>query len=121
MLTSGYSQCILIYAEIDFNARGSRNFTSGTGKHMTDELLKFTETGHLGLSGESRTRRKLTLGIGVFDGVHLGHRRIIAEVTGLARANGSVPAAMTFDPTDRPMKNPMSRLISAPFEPTAPM
>ena len=55
---------------------------------MTDELLKFTETGHLGLSGESRTRRKLTLGIGVFDGVHLGHRRIIAEVTGLARANG---------------------------------
>lgn len=68
---------------------------------MTDELLKFTETGHLGLSGESRTRRKLTLGIGVFDGVHLGHRRIIAEVTGLARANGSVPAAMTFDPHPR--------------------
>ena len=37
----------------------------------------------------------------MFDGVHLGHRRIIAEVTGLARANGSVPAAMTFDPHPR--------------------
>jgi len=68
---------------------------------MTDDLLKFTEAGHLGLPGESRAKRKLVLGIGVFDGVHLGHRRIIAEVCNLAAATGAVPAAMTFDPHPR--------------------
>ena len=73
---------------------------------MTDDLLKFTEVGHLGLPGENRTKRKLALGIGVFDGVHRGHRLIIDEVCGLARKTGAVPAAMTFDPHPRAVLRP---------------
>ncbi|MBS1370237.1 MAG: riboflavin biosynthesis protein RibF [Lentisphaeria bacterium] len=73
---------------------------------MADNLLKFTEAGHLGLPGESRKKRKLTLGIGVFDGVHLGHRLIMAEVLSTAGETGSVPAAMTFDPHPRAVLRP---------------
>lgn len=73
---------------------------------MTDNLLKFTEVGHLGLPGESREKRKLSLGIGVFDGVHLGHRLILAEVLAAAGETGSIPAAMTFDPHPRAVLRP---------------
>lgn len=40
-------------------------------------------------------------GLGVFDGVHRGHRRIISEVVRLAAERGAVPAALTFDPHPR--------------------
>ena len=73
---------------------------------MADNLLKFTEAGHLGLPGESRQKRKLSLGIGVFDGVHLGHRLILAEVLAAAGETGSIPAAMTFDPHPRAVLRP---------------
>ncbi|HLI55559.1 MAG TPA: adenylyltransferase/cytidyltransferase family protein, partial [Actinomycetota bacterium] len=36
--------------------------------------------------------------IGNFDGVHLGHRAIIARLKALAGATGSVPSVLTFDP-----------------------
>lgn len=73
---------------------------------MTDDLLEFTGTGRFAQSGEDREKRKLTLGIGVFDGVHLGHRRIIDDVCELARKTGAVPAAMTFDPHPRAVLRP---------------
>ncbi|MBI3682531.1 MAG: bifunctional riboflavin kinase/FAD synthetase [Acidobacteria bacterium] len=38
------------------------------------------------------------LSIGNFDGVHLGHQSIFAEVVGAARAGGWIPAVLTFDP-----------------------
>ncbi|MGV1004698.1 MAG: bifunctional riboflavin kinase/FAD synthetase [Candidatus Nanopelagicales bacterium] len=36
--------------------------------------------------------------IGTFDGVHLGHRRLLAEVTGQAATAGLIPTVVTFDP-----------------------
>lgn len=36
--------------------------------------------------------------VGVFDGVHCGHRRILRRVVALAAEKGWKPAAMTFDP-----------------------
>jgi riboflavin kinase/FMN adenylyltransferase len=36
--------------------------------------------------------------IGNFDGVHLGHRRIMQRVVSLARENESTPTVLTFDP-----------------------
>ena len=36
--------------------------------------------------------------IGNFDGVHLGHRRLIRRVVALAREHGWTPALLTFDP-----------------------
>ena len=45
--------------------------------------------------------RPLVLGLGVFDGVHLGHRKIIAELCAMAERCHAVPAAVTFDPHPR--------------------
>ncbi|HRU02467.1 MAG TPA: riboflavin biosynthesis protein RibF, partial [Victivallales bacterium] len=41
------------------------------------------------------------IGIGVFDGVHIGHRHLIGELTSEARRNASLPVIMTFYPHPR--------------------
>ncbi|MCQ2379355.1 MAG: riboflavin biosynthesis protein RibF [Victivallaceae bacterium] len=41
------------------------------------------------------------LGIGVFDAVHIGHRKIVAEATVLAGKSGAIPVAVTFSPHPR--------------------
>ena len=60
----------------------------------------------------------VVLGIGVFDGVHLGHRRIISEVADLARKTGAMPVAVTFFPHPREVLCPDSppRLLLPPDE-----
>ncbi len=44
--------------------------------------------------------------IGVFDGVHVGHRQVIADLIGVAASSGVNPAVVTFDP------HPLSILAS---------
>ena len=41
--------------------------------------------------------RPVCAAIGVFDGVHLGHQRILGQTVGDARARGGLAAAITFD------------------------
>jgi riboflavin kinase/FMN adenylyltransferase len=41
------------------------------------------------------------MAIGFFDGVHLGHRRVVQKAIDLAAANGWKSAVMTFDPHPR--------------------
>ncbi len=36
--------------------------------------------------------------VGVFDGVHVGHRRVLADLVATARERGLMPAVVTFDP-----------------------
>ncbi len=43
-------------------------------------------------------RGPLHLAIGMFDGVHLGHRAVIASAVRSARRSGGVAAVLTFDP-----------------------
>lgn len=43
-------------------------------------------------------RRPLHLAIGMFDGVHLGHRAVIEAAVQSARRSGGVAAVLTFDP-----------------------
>ena len=45
-----------------------------------------------------KLERPLHLALGVFDGVHLGHRAVIEVAVEGARASGGVPGAMTFEP-----------------------
>ena len=45
----------------------------------------------------ARSEKPLALAIGVFDGVHLGHRKLIGEISRLARQLDAVPVALTFD------------------------
>ena len=41
---------------------------------------------------------QLTFTLGNFDGLHLGHQAVIAELVGSARARGGTSVAVTFDP-----------------------
>jgi FAD synthase len=38
------------------------------------------------------------LGIGVFDGLHLGHQQLVEEVIGVAHQQSLIPSILTFDP-----------------------
>lgn len=48
------------------------------------------------------------LTLGVFDGLHLGHQRIMKTVVERAAAIGAVPTAITFDPHPRAILHPES-------------
>lgn len=48
------------------------------------------------------------LTLGVFDGLHLGHQRIMRHVVERAKAIGAMPTAITFDPHPRSVLHPES-------------
>src|SRR5690242_6991169 len=50
------------------------------------------------ISEHSRLRGPLFLAIGVFDGVHLGHRAVISTSTQNAKVADGTPVVVTFDP-----------------------
>ncbi len=50
--------------------------------------------------------RGAVVAIGNFDGVHLGHRAVIAEAAGLARARGRPLGVLTFEPHPREVVDP---------------
>jgi riboflavin kinase/FMN adenylyltransferase len=61
-------------------------------------------------------RKPLHLAIGMFDGVHLGHRAVIGAAVHAARASGGTAAALTFHPHPSTLFNPAkpTRLIMDP-------
>lgn len=50
--------------------------------------------------------RGTVLTLGVFDGLHLGHQRIMEKVVSRAKEIGAVPTAITFDPHPRAVLHP---------------
>jgi riboflavin kinase / FMN adenylyltransferase len=50
--------------------------------------------------------RGTVLTLGVFDGLHLGHQRIMQTVVESANATGAVPTVITFDPHPRAVLHP---------------
>lgn len=52
--------------------------------------------------------RGTTLTLGVFDGLHLGHQRIMETVVTRAAVTGTVPTVITFDPHPRAVLHPMN-------------
>lgn len=62
--------------------------------------------------------RPVVLGLGVFDGVHLGHRKIIRELVEMGKRTGATPVAVTFIPHPREIlcAPPLPRLLLPPEE-----
>lgn len=56
-------------------------------------MLRFTSIGDL-----ARAEKPLHLALGVFDGVHLGHREVIRRVSAAAGREGGTSGVLTFDP-----------------------
>src|SRR4051794_23914286 len=52
--------------------------------------------------------RPTVLTLGVFDGLHLGHQKIMNKVVERSKAVGAVPTAITFDPHPREVLPPES-------------
>ncbi len=52
--------------------------------------------------------RPTVMTLGVFDGLHIGHQRIMKKVVERAKAIGAVPTVMTFDPHPRAVLYPDS-------------
>jgi riboflavin kinase / FMN adenylyltransferase len=50
--------------------------------------------------------RGTVLTLGVFDGLHLGHQKIMEKVVERAQSIGAVPTAITFDPHPRAVLHP---------------
>lgn len=51
-----------------------------------------------GLAKPVRRRRPTVLTLGNFDGVHLGHKAVIAKLARVAREHDAVPTVVTFEP-----------------------
>jgi len=51
-------------------------------------------------------KTKTTVTVGTFDGVHLGHQKIIAKLVEATKKNGSAPTLLTFDPHPRKVVQP---------------
>lgn len=64
--------------------------------------LTFETVGNvLDLPEDARYAGGLSLAIGFFDGVHLGHAEVIRRAVAAARTSGQTAAVMTFDPHPR--------------------
>lgn len=51
-----------------------------------------------GLNGLRHRYEKIVVALGNFDGIHLGHQRLIGEAVATSRRNNGTSAVLTFDP-----------------------
>ncbi|MCK5804270.1 MAG: riboflavin biosynthesis protein RibF [Lentisphaeria bacterium] len=69
------------------------------------------------VSARSGTHR-FSVAIGVFDGIHRGHRQVIETLCAAARENGSAPLVVTFSPHPREVLAPdrAPQLLTTPAQ-----
>ena len=59
-----------------------------------------------------RTEQKTCAALGIFDGVHLGHRRVITEAVKQARERGASPSVFTFSTSTVTTKGRLGALLT---------
>jgi riboflavin kinase/FMN adenylyltransferase len=59
-------------------------------------------------STASADRRGSVIAIGNFDGIHLGHQRLLHQCIGLGKESGAVATALTFEPLPQKVLRPES-------------
>ena len=55
--------------------------------------------------------KKRYIALGVFDGVHLGHQKLIKQTVDTAKKNDGVSIVITFDPHPDKIVNPESNVL----------
>jgi len=110
---AGYPNVQLAYDGLTFEVETEGRAVevrSAGGLRVFTSAAEWAETfggGRKGLT--QRTQRKSTestehtgrgsvIAIGNFDGIHLGHQRVLAFCIGLAKESGAVATALTFEP-----------------------
>lgn len=63
-----------------------------------------------GISKVKRSSQPVVLAIGVFDGVHIGHQKLIAQALARAKEIGGEVTVMTFDPHPAHVLRPQTKL-----------
>ena len=101
--TAGYGHVRLAYDGLAFEVK----VASGEWR-MPRKKQRATQTSTTNLSAFSsgaawakeygETKRGSVVAVGNFDGVHLGHQRLLAYCIGLAQESGAVATALTFEP-----------------------
>ena len=85
--------------------RMKSNMSNSTPSFLPEsDILQFSSLDELKTASICR----VSLAIGVFDGVHLGHQKLLKVLTEQADRTNSVPVAMTFFPHPRQILTPDS-------------
>jgi len=74
-----------------------KNLTQRTQRKSAEDTEE-SGPAFAGKSAASADRRGSVIAIGNFDGIHLGHQRVLAFCIGLAKESGAVATALTFEP-----------------------
>lgn len=83
-------------------------------KDLSDFYQNIRMTGNIKLNVSSLGElvengiTRVSVAIGVFDGVHRGHQLLLKQLAEMAGKNNSVPVAMTFYPHPRAVLNPQN-------------
>jgi riboflavin kinase/FMN adenylyltransferase len=86
----------------------SNNKTVSGVTGMSMRILDWEDFTALGQSGDDPPDRSGALTIGVFDGVHRGHRLLIEKIVLHSRKNNSIPTVVTFRQSPRRVLSPAS-------------